>query len=350
VTGAPSVDGRFHAAAWRFALDSLEALADRGLPLLRDRCGALVLATDTEEDTRQAAIAADLPLPEPFLYRVSAREASELSGVALKVGGLYFPQAGWLGPGHVCRALLDGIEVRLGAAVAGLHRKSGVWTITGPNGDTLGDADVVVIANAIAAAELAATSWLPLQARRGQVTLLPPTAPCRNLHAVLVYGGYLTPAHNGRQCLGATFDWVDDPTAPVEADDDGHRRNLADLMAVFPDLKHDPDAVLNGRAAVRCTLPDHLPAAGPVPDDAAYRRDYAELRHGHPWARYPDASYHPGLYSLVGLGARGLVAAPLAAEILVSQVMGEPWPLERDLATALHPGRFLVRDLKRVKA
>jgi hypothetical protein len=30
--------------------------------------------------------------------------------------------------------------------------------------------------------------------------------------------------------------------------------------------------------------------------------------------------------------------------------MGEPWPLERDLATALHPGRFLVRDLKRVKA
>ena len=87
-----------------------------------------------------------------------------------------------------------------------------------------------------------------------------------------------------------------------------------------------------------------------MPDHAVYRTDYAHLRHGQHWVRYPAATYHPGLYVLTGLGARGLTEAPLAAELLACHITGEPWPLERDVVTALHPARFLVRDLKRLRA
>jgi tRNA 5-methylaminomethyl-2-thiouridine biosynthesis bifunctional protein len=167
---------------------------------------------------------------------------------------------------------------------------------------------------------------------------------------VLTYGGYITPAENGAHSIGATFDWVDAEalrTDPPVHDAD-HARNLDELARVLPDLMAGGDQrILRGRAGLRCTTPDHLALAGPVPDYDGYMRDFAELRHGHPWARYPSAAYQPGLYTLTGLGARGLVAAPLAAELIASQIAGEPWPLERDLGTALHAGRFLVRGLKR---
>ena len=39
--------------------------------------------------------------------------------------------------------------------------------------------------------------------------------------------------------------------------------------------------------------------------------------------------------------------APLAAEVLAAEIAGESWALERDLVTALHPARFIVRGLKR---
>jgi tRNA 5-methylaminomethyl-2-thiouridine biosynthesis bifunctional protein len=41
------------------------------------------------------------------------------------------------------------------------------------------------------------------------------------------------------------------------------------------------------------------------------------------------------------------VLAPLAAELLACQITGDPLLLEQELVAALHPGRFLIRALKR---
>ena len=93
-----------------------------------------------------------------------------------------------------------------------------------------------------------------------------------------------------------------------------------------------------------------LPLAGALPDLEAYAYDFAAVRHGHRWTAYPAAQYHKGLYVLTGLGARGTVAAPLAAEVLVSLATGGPSPVSRDIVHALHPARFTIRDLKRAKS
>ena len=54
-----------------------------------------------------------------------------------------------------------------------------------------------------------------------------------------------------------------------------------------------------------------------------------------------------GLYGAFGYGSRGLLWAGLGAELLASLLEGEPLPVERRLADALDPGRFLLRALRR---
>jgi tRNA 5-methylaminomethyl-2-thiouridine biosynthesis bifunctional protein len=64
-------------------------------------------------------------------------------------------------------------------------------------------------------------------------------------------------------------------------------------------------------------------------------------------AHLRDLPRQPGLYGAFGLGSRGLVLAPLAAELIAAQIEGEPWPVERALAAALDPARFLLQRLRR---
>jgi tRNA 5-methylaminomethyl-2-thiouridine biosynthesis bifunctional protein len=47
------------------------------------------------------------------------------------------------------------------------------------------------------------------------------------------------------------------------------------------------------------------------------------------------------------MGSRGLSYAPLSAEILATELAGEKPILDKDLRLALHPTRFIIRDLKK---
>ena len=79
--------------------------------------------------------------------------------------------------------------------------------------------------------------------------------------------------------------------------------------------------------------PDRLPLVGHLPD--------VEAAGG--LERLRDVPRHPGLYALLGYASRGLIWAPLAAELLAAQLDGEPLPLEATLVDALDPARFVLR-------
>jgi tRNA 5-methylaminomethyl-2-thiouridine biosynthesis bifunctional protein len=342
LTAAPALDGRFYAAAWRFALSGFETPAGN---VERARVGCLQLAAG-DGVQRFADIVSAAVLPGSFLTHVDAQEASDIAGLPLSSGGLFFPQGGWLQPRGLCAALSRSSEMLLGVEVSSLVHAGGRWRLSDAAGRVVAEADVVVLANALGMTRLPEAAGLPLAGRRGQVTLAPTTPRAAALRTVLLYGGFLTPAHHGVHAIGATFDRMVTESADAEVRIQDHLRNLESLASVVPGL-FAPSSDLGGFAAVRCTSPDHMPMVGPLPDRGVYLEDFASLRHGHPWARYPNARYQQGLYVMTALGARGVVAAPVAAELLACQITGDPWPLERDLVTALHPARFLVRELKR---
>lgn len=56
-----------------------------------------------------------------------------------------------------------------------------------------------------------------------------------------------------------------------------------------------------------------------------------------------------GLYVSAGYGSRGLAYVPLATEVLCWHLLGGPPPVSHALRRALHPARFLIRDIIRGK-
>lgn len=343
-----ALDYRFYQHAYLYTVSrypELKPEADSWRP-----CGVLQLSCDEAEREYQSDLA--LVWPPAVMRPVSAAEASELAGMPLEYGGLFFPQAGWVAPARLCAHLIDhpAIELKTGCGVADLNYVSPQgWRLYDASGRILATAPTVILANADGAAQFQQTDYLPLSRVRGQVSYVPATPASGALRTVLSFDGYVTPASQGWHSLGATFD-RDNKSRELAGVD--HHRNLRNLEKAASALYHalavaDP-AALPGRVAFR-TYAGELPVVGPAPDAAFYRREYAALAKGQLRKSYADAVYHSGLYLNLAHGARGVTTTPLAAEIIAAYLEGEPQPVPESVRQALHPGRFLIRELRKNK-
>ena len=86
-----------------------------------------------------------------------------------------------------------------------------------------------------------------------------------------------------------------------------------------------------------------------MPDPDRYLQQYAPLAKGFLRKPFAKAKYLPGLYVSAGHGSRGITSTCLAAEIIASYVSGEPQAIDSEVLKAIHPARFLVRDIIRRK-
>jgi tRNA 5-methylaminomethyl-2-thiouridine biosynthesis bifunctional protein len=291
------------------------------------------------------------PGPWPGAARwLSAEEASDRAGITLDGPALWFPDAVLFDPAALAGHFAGDAERRFTRAAASLDHDGQAWRIHDESGELVIEAASVVVAAAGASAGFAPLSWLPSRAIQGQLSLVPETDATRGLETALIWGGYMTPAVGGTHILGATHEQSGfDPLAwPQPVTMAAHERNHREAPKAIRDLLSAPgEDVWAGRASTRCAMPDHLPAAGPVAIADAFVDRFDRLRHG-PRGVFPtEAPYHPGLYVMTGLGGRGVTTAALTAELLVSQMLGEPWPIERRAALAVAPSRFLVRGLRR---
>jgi tRNA 5-methylaminomethyl-2-thiouridine biosynthesis bifunctional protein len=107
------------------------------------------------------------------------------------------------------------------------------------------------------------------------------------------------------------------------------------LAAIAPEaaglLPAYDSSALSGKVGLRPVVPDRLPLVGQVP-----RINIAERPNLSRAAR----ARVPGLYVNSGYGARGILLATLCAELLASQIAGEPLPLSKDLVRAIDPMRY----------
>jgi len=329
---------RLSRACFLYALRRLKELAAvRWSP-----CGVLQVARDTAHEALQRDTVQELKLPPDFAAFLERDAATALIGREVAHGGWWFPAGGWVSPGSVCATLLaaSGVHLHLhfGSEVASLRKCPDGWQALDADGELLASAPHVILANALAANRLLPQA-LPLTPIRGQISCLsqdmaegidPP------FHHVLCRSGYVTPPQAGIVCVGASFDSGDTDLSIRLADHAGNMQRLDELL---PGAAQGIDAArLGGRVGLRCAAPDRLPLVGLLPDTTAVAGSSPSL---------DNLPREAGLHALLGLSARGMVWAPLAAELLASQLEGEPLPIERELARAVDPARFHLRALRR---
>ena len=119
------------------------------------------------------------------------------------------------------------------------------------------------------------------------------------------------------------------------------------IPAFAEQLDTDNHTLEQGRVGFRCQTPDYLPIVGPVANKAAYINSYQNLSTGIKYGELPIGSYHNNLFINIAHGSRGISNTGLAAEILASYITGDQQPVEQEVLNALHPGRFIIRDIKR---
>jgi tRNA 5-methylaminomethyl-2-thiouridine biosynthesis bifunctional protein len=288
VTPDDSLFARLTRAGYLAALTKFASLKS----LRWDPCGVLQLARDDREAESQAASIAALALPPEYAQLVSADEAARHAGVPVAAGGLWFPRAGWIQPRSLVDALLAACGPRLTVEFSSEMKSR-------PDGITI---------LATAAGEVPQAR---LRRVRGQLSYVPEGAfePPR---AVVLRGGMILPPVEGVCVAGASFDIDDADPSPRRS---SHEGNLERLARILPgqDFAHLP---MDGRVGFRTVARDRLPLAGAVQE---------------------------GMHALLALGSRGLIWAPLGAELVASLLEGDPLPVEGKLADALDPLRFMKR-------
>ncbi|MEM9706901.1 MAG: FAD-dependent 5-carboxymethylaminomethyl-2-thiouridine(34) oxidoreductase MnmC [Pseudomonadota bacterium] len=299
-----------------------------------NRCGVFLRLDDAKAD----ALISDPPLPANQIER--------------REGGLFFKDAGVIDPQKYVQALLGDTQIFK------THINHIDTNDTGSVSLNTDDKppihfDAVIVANSVGALRLHAGGYLPISGVAGQIdAFLEAHAPASATAA----GPYFAPAPGGGVLVGATYDKIDLEKAcngDVETSPAATSENINAVAALAPAFAQSLSSErAMSRASVRCQTPDRLPIVGPAPDPEFYQASYEGLKHGVK-ASYPPAEYQNGAWLLTGLGSRGLVTAPLCGALVAAQILGAPFdapsPVDQTVADALHPGRFIFRELKRAQ-
>ncbi|MFT4520955.1 MAG: tRNA 5-methylaminomethyl-2-thiouridine biosynthesis bifunctional protein [Halioglobus sp.] len=339
----------FALQSFRFASSLYREMLQTGLlqsGLDGELCGNFQQSVNTAE---MNTVADSLHGMESLAQVLDSKQANTLLGIDQPHGGYWYPQSGWLRPASVCATLVQhpNITVVANCGALTLQNDDGEWHAM--NEDMcVASAPCAIVAAGTQTAGFEQMNWLPLQAIRGQTTQLPALDNFSGLKAGLCHVGYIAPSRLGQHCIGATFDVTPDDPETLPEDHRVNLNKLGDAVPAWQEVLQNLDSeLLDGRVGYRCASPDYLPIVGPAPDYSGFITDYDGLRKDAKRIVPSPGPNLAGLYLSTAHGSRGLTSTAISAELLASMICEEPPPLSRTLCRALHPARFIIRDLSR---
>ena len=340
---------RINLAAITLASRYYQTFWNRGLG---QQCGVLVIPEGERQLKQFEQLGQHFYHQKSLVRLVDNAQMEAIAGISLDTShGLYFSKLGWLPPATICQEILKDHKIALVQGdVAQLFRNksTGQWELLDAKGEQLSHSDIVVVANAYDCEKFEQTNFLGITKLRGQVTELPVTEDSQSLKTVICGEGYIAPPNKGTHGCGATYNKAID-SKELRIQD--HQTNLDQITKTDQGIGRAIGTVqlnkLEGRANFRCTTRDYLPIVGPVPDVSAMLETYESLRVDARKDSPVMGTYLPNLYINCGMGSRGLGYAPLTAEVLAAEIHQQLGLLERELRQAMHPSRFLIRDLKK---
>lgn len=267
--------------------------------------------------------------PDDVVCGLTPEQTTALTGKAIEFNSLWLKQAGLLNPQALAELVLQDSAIQYCQLDISQILPNGIqWQLKTATNEILSASyDHVLICTAINSPLLCHT--LPaLKPIRGQVSWFKtpvttatdcseqPTTPPVPLP--LTYGGYMaqiqSPDAGTTVLLGASFVRQDNQSDIRLAD---HQHNLELIQAIAPCMTvgFPATSTWQGRAAIRAQTRDYLPLAGAV-------------------------TAQPGIWTLSGLGSKGFSYAPLCAEILCAQLLGEVYPVSEEVIQSIQPARF----------
>lgn len=345
----------YQQAFWR-ARSLYNEIAEQGYSFAHQWCGLLEVSYKEALIKRQQAFEELNTWPNNLIHGVNAKQASDLANIDLPYGGLFMPNAGWISPQELVKQVFNAAKATNRLKVmtdthitkirqlASTNENGPSWSLTSNQGEYI--ASVLVICGGAEAIAIEQLKTLPLTATRGQVTSMKSNKQINKLSTVICHKGYLTPENKGIHCIGATFQKNDTNIATVKADD-GYNLTMLDkcLPALSSTINWQEQDISSSKARLRCMSQDHLPLVGAVPNVKEHVAAYPHLAKDKNWKYKQAAPCIDNLYLLLGLGARGLCSAPLAADILAAELCNTPYPLDNKMLFNLSPNRFIIRDI-----
>jgi len=329
-----TANSQFHLACFSFAHRRYQQLLQQ-FSFPAEFCGVLQLACNAQLARRFSKVMAEPAYPDSVVQQVTAEQASQIAGVELPFSGVFFADGGWIAPQRFCQAALtwlqqqSSFQVSFDCKLVQFSKSTDGFDLcmeslaseaqlqkTVPR-----HAKQLVLCTGQNLHRIAQTEHLPLNLIRGQVSHVRSNT-LGKLKTVLCHQGYVTPQDpefSAENRIGATFDREVDqlqPIAEVTAADDRFNLDLVNTVLQQPSWFADAE-VTSAKAAFRTMAPDHLPIGGEILENC---------------------------YVLGGLGARGLLFAPLLAETLAARLCGEPEPLSQTLSALISAKRFALAD------
>ncbi len=312
------------------------ALALAGMQATR----ALLSAAGTERDD---GILRAEGIEHRGITRHAARRLARLAAADPRhAGGLYevlridpdcpvlrYPQGVGVDLGAFCRRLAQGLEIRQRrvVTVAGAQMHAVLGYADG--GQEAFDA--IVIATGAGPA-LCPDQPRPLRVG-GQLTRV--RTRLRAIGRMALTGrGYCLPEHEGQHWLGATYRHDSADSGVHDAD---NTRNLHQLNWADPALESVTTVAVSGAwYGTRAVFRDRLPAVGGLDPGPAT---------GEPGTAHGAAIGR--VFVNLGHGSRGVLYAPLAAQLLADRIFDLPEVLPASLSACLSPLRFRKKDAPR---
>ena len=342
----PNLQNLITTHGFYFTLKLLQQLANH--EHFFNACGQIQLAFNTTEKAKQDELCKKdyWYKNSDFLKFIDDVEASEIAGIALKTGGVFLPQAGWINPQLLCATLSNHglINVQTSQHVLAIKPYQNDWRNGWTNSwkvqlkDDEIQAEHVIICNANEIKQFNFCQSAKVTPVRGQIDFFAPNAASAHLKTIICSDHYLSPAVDGMHSIGTTYA-PNDTNSAISAIDT--QSNLNALSTISPDMYAEINLKdVQSRVSWRSQTLDYRPLAGQLVDEAKMRANQPRYN-----VNPADLPWLHGLYVNAGHGSKGMITAPLCGELVASLITKTPLPLDEKLASSMNPSRFLLREL-----
>jgi len=236
-----------------------------------------------------------------LFQKVTKEEATEISGIPVPYGGLFFKDAGWLNPNGILKHMLNSPRIKL---ITGEVTKISKTKVFLDHKDY--SFDHICLCSSFESNKL--INLKGITKKRGQITYLKKELDIANLKIPICAQGYISPTSEDVLITGSTYSDSDNEEVTLE-------ENLENIerLKLITDQKVK---VVDSNFGYRSITQDRLPLLGKSED----------------------------IFINISHGSRGTTSAPISAQFICDLIDGSPPIFGKRLIRSLDPERFIKKS------